>query len=155
MKHAIKAAMAITGLLLAGTAAHADITACNDFQVSIRVALASQDQDKFTSQGWWMVAPGQCVTTDFAFDGQELYYAADSDPYLGPTGDLRQHWGNKYKLYVSAKKFTYDNARQSRPGAKAEMFGMGSIPQGGPGKAVKITLRFFEGNTSVTVKTGP
>jgi uncharacterized membrane protein len=147
-------AAAAVAFACASSAAKAEIIICNDFRAPIRVAFASENQGNFTASGWWVIKRDACETTDFAVEGTTLHYTADSDEYKNGSGKARDHWGNKTRLFVTEKKFTFEHAEERRRGTKAQMFGAGTVPEPTKDRPVQITLRFTSGNTSITVKSG-
>ena len=104
----------VLAFLLLGGVAKADITVCNDFRAPIHVVFAYPDRDDFTATGWWNVGPNSCQTADFVFQGNDLYYAADSDDYNDGRFSKHDHWGNKVKLFVN--KHTSSPTTQSTAG---------------------------------------
>ena len=142
---------AIVTLLFIGSEAQAEISVCNDFRARIHVAFAYQNQRNFPAAGWWSVEPNTCQTVDFPFQGSTLYYAADSDDYKDGRETAHDHWGNKIKLFVSDKKFDFDDADSPRRGATAEMFSLYEIPQSYLGKPTTIAFHFVSGNTNITL----
>jgi uncharacterized membrane protein len=145
----------VLAFLLLGGVAKADVTVCNDFRAPIHVVFAYPDHDDFTATGWWNVGSNSCQTADFVFQGNDLYYAADSDDYKDGRFTKHDHWGNKVKLFVNKDNFKSDNAKHSRRGAKAEMFSLVQVSQPDPAKPPKITFHFMPGKTSIDIKASP
>jgi uncharacterized membrane protein len=150
MRRLSTVAYTTAALVLLGSAARADIIVCNGFLAPINVAFGYQDQGSFTSAGWWSVGPDACQVVDFAFQGTALYYTADSDYKDGPN-NVHDHWGNKVQLFVASKNFNFTDADKSRNDANAEMFSLAEIAPQLQGKAVTITFRFTQGNTTINV----
>jgi len=142
---------AIAAFLFVGSQARADISVCNDFRARIHVAFAYQNQRNLPASGWWSVEPHACQTVEFSFQGSTLYYAADSEDYREGGATNRDHWGNKIKLFVSDRKFDFDDAESPRRGATAKMFSLYEIPQSYLGKPMTITFHFVSGNTNITL----
>ena len=145
----------IAFLLAPAGAAKADITICNDFGATVHVALAYPDHDDYAASGWWTVEPRACKPAEFAFQGTELYYTADSNQYKAGRATKTDHWGDKLKLFVSRKDFKSDAANQRRAGAKPEMFGVVQVARPNPASNPTITFHFKPGGTSINVKTSP
>jgi uncharacterized membrane protein len=145
-------AASITTLMLLCSPVRADIIVCNEFRTPIHLAFASQNKDNFIAAGWWSIVPNACQTVDFAFEGETLYYTADSDSYPSGDGGISQsHWGNGVQLFVPREDFDLDKADAAREGTKAEKFDQSAIPPQFQGRPVMITLRFVAFNTVVTV----
>ena len=152
MRCLASAAAAIAAVLFLGSTARADISVCNDFVAPIHVAFAYQVQGNFTAAGWWSVDPNKCADADFSFQGATLYYAADFGLYKTGRRTAHDHWGNKTKLFVTSKKFTFDNAGQRRRGARSEMFSQIELTTQQQANPVTITFHFVQGSTTINVK---
>jgi len=128
-----------------GAASGSSISICNGYSTQISVAFAYQNQENFNAAGWWSANPNTCEPADFSFQGAALYYAADAAQY---------HWGNKVNLYVSAQKFSYDNAQLNRNDAHGEMFSLLELTEQQQNSPVTITFHFVPGNTTtdITIK---
>jgi uncharacterized membrane protein len=142
----------VVAFLAFGSAARADISICNDFVASIDVALAYPTDEAFVGAGWWRVEPNKCISPNFAFHGDALYYTADSDDYKEGNKSFADHWGNKINLYVTDKAFNTDAADRPWGTAKSEMFSAVELTDQQKGKALVITLHFSKGTTSIDVK---
>ena len=137
-----------------GVARGSQISICNDFAARIYVALAFQDQGRFTAAGWWAVDPNKCEPADFSFAGAALYYAADSDQYRQGSGSTAQdHWGNQTNLYVRSKKFNLDDAQLLRGNTLSEKFSYVQLPEQQEASRVVITFHFVPGQTRINVAT--
>jgi len=145
------AATAFAAFFVLASAAKADVVICNDIRAPIHVAFAYQDRDGFTASGWWNVEGNECRPVDFLFDGDTLYYSANSDGYRDGRETSRDHWGNKRELFVTRAKFGFENADRSRRGTRPEMFSSYDVPQAYLGKPTKITFHFVHGSTSITI----
>jgi uncharacterized membrane protein len=147
----IAASIAVgTALFLMGSPARAGVIVCNDFQAPIHVAFADGN---FTAAGWWTVAPNDCKPAEFPVLGTMLYYAADSDSYRDGRDTKHDHWGNKIKLFVTARKFNLENVDRPSRGADLTMFSTYQIPEEFLGRPTEITFRFVHGSTTVNIKT--
>ena len=131
--------------------AKAEISVCNDFHARIHVAFAYQNQRNIPASGWWTVEPNVCQTVDFAFQGDALYYAADSEDYKDGDKTSRDHWGNKIKLFVADAKFDFDDAQSPRNGATGKSFSLYEIPPQFLGKPAKLVFHFGGGKTDITI----
>jgi uncharacterized membrane protein len=60
-------------------AAHADFRVCNKMRALINLAVGTNAGDDFSTEGWWVVTPGSCVTPiREPLKGRYIYlYAAD------------------------------------------------------------------------------
>jgi uncharacterized membrane protein len=152
MTKSLTAATAIAAFLILVSAAKADVVVCNDIGAPIHVAFAYQARDGFTASGWWNVEVNECRPVDFLFDGDTLYYSANSDGYRDGRMTSRDHWGNKRELFVTRAKFDFDNADRSRRGTRPEMFSSYEVPQGFVGKPATITFHFVHGSTTINIK---
>jgi uncharacterized membrane protein len=153
MRYFATTGTAVATFLFLAVAAHADITICNEFRAPIHVAFAYEDQGSFIAAGWWNVEPNDCRPADFPFQGATLYYTAHSDSYRNGSATSRDHWGNKVKLYVTGKKFNFDNAQRPRSGATSDMFSLYDVPQGYSGSGT-FTFHFVPGSTTINAKMG-
>lgn len=73
----------------AATAAHADLTFCNDGAAERRLAIAYSDGGVWTSEGWWKVPPATCkVVVDGDLTRQHYYVHAPVEG-LPPEGAHR------------------------------------------------------------------
>jgi uncharacterized membrane protein len=153
MRHLATAMSTIVTFLSLSSAAFADITVCNESPATIHVAFANQDAGSYTAAGWWTVAPDACQDVQFTLQGDTLYYTADSDSYKSGRYTKRDHWGNKLKLFVGRKTFSFSDADKRHPGTKAEMFSSATKSQQPPGKDVAISVHFKPGGTTVVFTT--
>ena len=74
--------MALGAVALAGMAspALADLKICNESGVQRTVAIGYKSGDVWTSEGWWILAPGECATTlAGALERRYYYYRAEDD----------------------------------------------------------------------------
>src|SRR5262245_23340419 len=71
----------------------------NNFRALISVAIAYDDNDAITSEGWWKVQPGVC--SDIEFSGLDFYYTAESDSYRQGSATSRDNWGKGQQFYVA------------------------------------------------------
>ncbi len=155
MRRAATAISATGILLLLGSAAHANVTICNEFSTTIRVAFANQVNGSYAAAGWWAIKTDECQEVDFTLVGNTLYYAADSDSYRSGRGMKRDHWGNKLQLFVGSKNFKVADAEKERRGAKPEMFSSAVMTGAATANKVAITVRFKQGGTSISFTTKP
>ena len=83
----------------AATPALAGLNFCNQASSNVSVAIGYKDNDSWTSEGWWTVAPGDC-TTPVAGDlkNRYYYYRLTSPDIDFPTED--------YFFCTSSKAFT-------------------------------------------------
>ena len=81
------------------TPALAGLNFCNQASSNVSVAIGYKDNDSWTSEGWWTVAPGDC-TTPVAGDlkNRYYYYRLTSPDIDFPTED--------YFFCTSSKAFT-------------------------------------------------
>jgi tetratricopeptide (TPR) repeat protein len=136
----------------ASAASGNDISICNQFSVGIHAALAYEAEGHFIAAGWWNVDPNQCQAANFTFQGAKLYYAGDSDPYQNGSHTMIEHWGGGTSLYVSDKKFNFDDAEQNRSGTRVEKFDVLELLPAPHGSQVIITFGNHGTDTDVTVK---
>lgn len=61
-------------VLAMATPSAAELRFCNDTDVNASIAIGYLAGDKWTSEGWWGAAPGQCVTAVDAPQPQSFYY---------------------------------------------------------------------------------
>lgn len=61
-------------VMVLGGAAHAELSVCNDTPVNASVAIGYMGGGEWTSEGWWTVAPGACVTIVNDPQPQSYYY---------------------------------------------------------------------------------
>jgi uncharacterized membrane protein len=145
----LAAAIAIS--LGMGSAARAAVSVCNEDSATIHVAFADEVNGAYTTSGWWSVPLNMCQDIDFTFQGDTLYFTADSDAYASNGKKVTTHWGSGVKLYVGsnlAAKFNFTKADKSRKGAKAETF-QADMPQQ-PAKLTGITVHIKTVGSSVT-----
>jgi uncharacterized membrane protein len=152
MRSVAATAVALAMLPLASPAL-ADVTVCNDFRAAISVALAYEEGGSFASQGWWKVAPGAC--SDLPFKGFDFFYAGESDWYREGGGRKRDIWGKGRNFYVGKGTFKFDNAEQSRRGARSIAFTKITVDERLRSKPHLVTVRFRSGGTNVEVKAKP
>jgi uncharacterized membrane protein len=83
-------ALALLAAVLLATKAEAALTVCNKAGHPARVALGRFDGRDWASQGWWLLAPGQCAdVVTGKLDARYYYlYATDGDAGVwdGSTG---------------------------------------------------------------------
>jgi uncharacterized membrane protein len=92
--HMRLAAAVISFLVLATIPAEAGLQVCNKAKLTAKVALGRFDGKTWLSQGWWVVAPGKCVSLlSGQLDGRFYYlYGSDggSGTWSGDTGFCTQ-----------------------------------------------------------------
>ncbi len=117
---------------LSATAAHADLTFCNDGPSERRVAIAYSDNGVWTSEGWWVV-PGSACTVVVAGDltRQHYYFHA---PVNGAFS-LGEH-----SFCVSDKAFTLPGADGDCAALGAEERRFSHIDTGKTAKDFVFTL---------------
>lgn len=130
------------GLVLAATAAEAELTFCNRTDAKAQVAIAYSDGGIWVSEGWWGIDPAACKPVLTGKLVQRHYYYTLSGP-----GDFP---GEGYAFCVSAEPFTLRGADGDcaalggeprafghiDTGATAESFSFDLLPPGAPpGKA--------------------
>ncbi|MBV0913936.1 DUF1036 domain-containing protein [Rhodobacteraceae bacterium ASV31] len=89
--------IALAAMTAAG-AAHANLEICNDTAATQTVAIGYQGADDWTSEGWWIIAPGEC-SIPLAGDLQQRYY------YYRATSDDGVIEGD-YSFCVDTEAFT-------------------------------------------------
>jgi tetratricopeptide (TPR) repeat protein len=129
-----------------------EISICNQFSVGIHAVLAYESEGHFIAAGWWNVDPNQCQAANFTFQGAKLYYAADSDSYRNGSDTMIEHWGDGTGLYVSDKKFNFDDAEQNRSGTRVEKFDVLELLPAPHGSQVTLTFGNHGTDTEVIVK---
>lgn len=81
----MKPFIAVVGILLASlhTIASARLKACNHTREPVSLAVHWLKSDKWTSDGWWSIQPGQCITPsdqpDKLTNRYYYYYAVRKD----------------------------------------------------------------------------
>jgi uncharacterized membrane protein len=86
--------------LLAASPAEAALTVCNKARNPARVALGRFDGRDWGSQGWWLLAPGQCADVVPGKLDARYYYLYATD------GDAGVWDGNTSFCVGAAQKFT-------------------------------------------------
>src|ERR1700679_925536 len=78
-------ALALLAAVLLASPAQAALTVCNKAGHPARVALGRFDGRDWASQGWWLLAPGQCAdVVTGKLDARYYYlYATDGDAGVG------------------------------------------------------------------------
>ena len=81
--------MAALAMLVAPSAAHADLKLCNATPSRIGVAIGYQDTKGFTTEGWWTIASQSCETLLKGELARRFYYihAVDYDRGGAWTGE--------------------------------------------------------------------
>lgn len=83
MRHVIIATVAT----LAGDPAFAGLEICNDTDRSLSIAIGYSEQDKWVSEGWWNLGPGDCKTpVSGDLKNRYYYYRATADGAPFATG---------------------------------------------------------------------
>ena len=86
------------GLVLAATAAEAELTLCNRTDAKAQVAIAYSDGGIWVSEGWWGIDPAACKPVLTGKLAQRHYYYT-----LSGAGDFP---GEGYAFCVTAEPFT-------------------------------------------------
>lgn len=69
--------LATACLIIGGGAARAELVVCNDSGVSRSLAIGHGDGAQWTSEGWWVIAPGDCkVVMPGPLKGRYVYWRA-------------------------------------------------------------------------------
>jgi uncharacterized membrane protein len=118
LRTSLRPIAAVSGLImLAPSAANADLIFCNQFTQSIYAAIAYQQQDgSWISRGWLNVDPGKCASFDSALTLKGFYYRVESVPYRVNGRQVTGSWGNgdgSFAIYENSN-FQYWNA-QAKP----------------------------------------
>jgi uncharacterized membrane protein len=118
MRTSLRLIAAVSGLImLAPSAANADLIFCNQFTQLIYVAMAYQQQNgAFISRGWLNVDPGNCASFDSSLTLKGFYYRVESVPYRLNGREVTETWGNGDGSFAVFEKsnFQYWNA-QAKP----------------------------------------
>jgi uncharacterized membrane protein len=78
--------LALVLLLAAGGPAAAGLTVCNKAAHAAKVALGRFDGTRWSSQGWWHIAPGKCTELLAGNLVARYYYLYASDTASGSWG---------------------------------------------------------------------
>lgn len=84
-------------VLLAGPAA-AKVTVCDRYSAKVFAAIGYVINGDTETQGWWPVAPGQCVVVDAGPIGSPFYVMTRTDP---DQADNVTVWGKGTRLVVA------------------------------------------------------
>jgi uncharacterized membrane protein len=76
-------ALALLAAVLLATPAQAALTVCNKAGHPARVALGRFDGRDWASQGWWLLAPGQCADVVTGKLDARYYYLYATDGQAG------------------------------------------------------------------------
>ena len=76
-------ALALLAAVLLASPAQAALTVCNKAGHPARVALGRFDGRDWASQGWWLLAPGQCADVVTAKLDARYYYLYATDDASG------------------------------------------------------------------------
>lgn len=76
-------ALALLAAILLATPAEAALTVCNKAGHPARVALGRFDGRDWASQGWWLLAPGQCADVVTTKLDARYYYLYATDGQAG------------------------------------------------------------------------
>lgn len=79
--------------------ANAWFRVCNQSTERVDVAFAYPDGSKWVSEGWWVLASGDCAVV-YGGDLQNRYY------YVHAKGNAGGIWGKNNNFCVTSKKFT-------------------------------------------------
>lgn len=131
----------------AASAAASLIEFCNKFGHPIRFAIAYQDKDEWTSEGWLTVADGKCGQLTKHPDFTSFYYHGETDVFDGQRVD----WGKKRDFAVKKSDFILQNADTELPGARMATFS-GPVTRDTPARAMSLT---FTPDLNVMTVTGP
>jgi uncharacterized membrane protein len=81
------------------------MTFCNRTDGAIEAALGRRQDDVWTSEGWWMLEPGQCSKV-LAGPLTERFYFYFATSLVRPAKDQDPFtWGGKYQFCTSNKPF--------------------------------------------------
>lgn len=94
------AIVALAGVSAAAPAAKADLKLCNRTESKVGVALGYKDPEGWTSEGWWNVAPSNCVKLKEGPLNARYYYVYAVDYDKGGA------WGGKAMMCTQNKLFT-------------------------------------------------
>ena len=131
----------------AASAAAALIELCNKFGHPIRFAIAYQDKDEWTSEGWLTVPDGRCGQLTKHPDLTSFYYHGETDVFDGKRVD----WGKKQDFAVKKSDFILQNADTKLPGSRMVTFS-GPVTRDTPARTISLT---FTPDLNVTTVTGP
>ncbi|NBZ89941.1 DUF1036 domain-containing protein [Stagnihabitans tardus] len=99
----MRASLAVLGLLLSSGAALAEFTVCNDSGVSRSLAIGYGDGKVWTSEGWWIIAPGDCkVVIPGPLKTRYIYWRATAVGEDFPD--------ENYRFCTQAEPFTIEGA---------------------------------------------
>jgi len=100
--------------LLASLPARADLRACNQTSVQLSFAVGYGKTGNWTSEGWWTMAPGDCMTILQGDLKYRYYYTrATYDGGVLPTRDIRFCTSSKVFTIVgdeNCEQRGYDNS---------------------------------------------
>jgi uncharacterized membrane protein len=91
LRHAILIVPALALLALSTGPAEAVLNVCNKTALSTRVALGRFDGTSWTSQGWWMLKPGDCAGLLTGPLNARYYYLYATDG-AGGTWEGKTHF---------------------------------------------------------------
>lgn len=96
-------------VILAASAAHAELTLCNRTSYQMDAAIGLEKRANVTTRGWFRIDPGQCrQVVDGAFDADMVYVHARTPPVYG-SAPLPQN-GNA-EFCIRDGDFEITNAR--------------------------------------------
>jgi uncharacterized membrane protein len=119
----------------APTAASSVIELCNKFGRPIHFAIAFQNSDVWTSEGWLTVPNGKCGQLTKYPDLTAFYYYGETDVYDGK----QTTWGTKRDFAVKKSDFILQDADTELPGARMVKFS-GPIERDTPAQAQSLTF---------------
>lgn len=117
---------------LAATAAHADLTFCNDGPTERQVAIAYSDKGVWTSEGWWKIPGTECKVVVAGDLTRQHYYF-----YAPLNGSFT---GEGFKFCTTAEPFTLTGADGDCAAMAADKQDFAHIDTGKTAKDFVFTL---------------
>jgi len=100
----LKYGIFVLGLLLPLPAA-ASMVFCNRTQAPLEAALGYREDDKWLSEGWWQIEPGQCARV-YGKPFSQRFYFYYATALTAPSKDKPPFiWSGKYEFCTDAKAF--------------------------------------------------
>ncbi|HVB88994.1 MAG TPA: DUF1036 domain-containing protein [Beijerinckiaceae bacterium] len=137
-------------LILASSAASADIIFCNDYPRPVFAAWAYKKGSDWYSHGWLKVLTGSCRSAGLSVP--MFYYRGETDWFAHGHGKRMVSWGNGPKKFsVTDKAFDFKSADVDRRGARYVKFTVSLHPDH-VSNPIEDTVRFkADGSVTQTV----
>jgi tetratricopeptide (TPR) repeat protein len=142
----------LTSLLIALTSsnAFAAIKLCNEFEHTVRFAVAFQTRDGWVSEGWVTVPSKSCQSDPKHSDLTEFYWRGETDWIKSRDGRAKTKWswGKMRSFSVKDAPFAFTNADQKVRGGRLEAFA-GPVTVKSP-SLVEVTVLIVDAKTTMT-----